>query len=204
MLRILLLVLLGILLYAAPIVVAFLMARCHVEVWQEEGGKSRFIVEPLGWLSRLADIQMTPIMYVLSGTFKESPQKTHRWNNCRWLSPEVVDALDHEKLKRFIGDPDAIKRGVVRFHLRIFGGWDKYVVVQPKCKPRRRWYIGWIHEFSAGLSLVPVRGPVRVLIGPSAVSFFAIDVEEGTQIDLDYLGEGQSGSGGEWAHTPLH
>lgn len=119
----------GLVTYSIPILLALLTSRCEVGV-RQQGGVTYFDVEPLGWLEKLANGQMTPVMYLLAGTRKEAPQKTHRWNNCRWLPSAVTDALEREMLQPFEGDPDAIERRGVRFHLWRWGGWSKYVVLE--------------------------------------------------------------------------
>ncbi|KKQ46125.1 MAG: hypothetical protein US63_C0006G0002 [Candidatus Moranbacteria bacterium GW2011_GWC2_37_8] len=45
--------------------------------------RAKIIVPSLGWLAKLADILMVPLMYLISGTLKEVPQRGHRWNNVR-------------------------------------------------------------------------------------------------------------------------
>lgn len=161
-------------------------------------------LKPQGTLGWLADMLMLPIMYLLQGTFKEVPQRTHRWNNHK-LDEYEMSRLDFSKMLSFQGVPSARKRwlGLLPlFHMPIFGGWKKFVVLAPvNCNTS--WYVGWVpSDDRVGVSIVPQTGWVRVTLGPDPVRFFGLS-KNGLQIELVSLGEGHIGQAGIHAKVPL-
>lgn len=142
-------------------------------------------------------------MYIVSGTFREAPQQTHRWNNLR-LNPSQVDGLVDD-MKVFCSGARFAKIGwkfkIPLFHIPIFGGWKDYVVLQPD-DDNQHWHIGWLTCDIVGISRIRVRGPIRVLLGPEDVSFFGVSAD-GDQIKLREVARGRIGNGGHYAKTPL-
>ncbi len=160
-------------------------------------------VQPLGWLGRIADVLMRPVMYMISGTFSEVPQRTHYWNNTKLKSDQVAHLRD--EMKVFCR---GIKSAGVRFwfkipffHIPIAGGWKNYVVLQP-VDLSKVWHVGWIAHDVTGISRIKVTGPVRVLLGSKDVSFFGIS-SEGDQLQLEEISRGKIGDGGKYAKSPL-
>lgn len=161
---------------------------------------------PQGFFGRLADMLMLPIMYFLQGTVFESPQRTHRWNNHKFRSETELALIRSLPRINFDGVPSARHRwlGIVPlFHMPIFGGWKKFVVLSP-AEPATVWYVGWVPTDgdSAGVSQIPLTGPVRVTIGDGPVAFFALS-EAGTPLQLVCEGEGYIGNAGAFAKIPL-
>ncbi|OGD32372.1 hypothetical protein A3C91_04950 [Candidatus Azambacteria bacterium RIFCSPHIGHO2_02_FULL_52_12] len=162
-------------------------------------------VQPLGWLARLADIGIMPLMYLISRTFKEAPQQTHFWNNTK-LKSYAVEYLAKECMVRCDGVPASTRwHGIPIFHIPIFGGWKDYIVLEPSDPARvsQEWYVGWITDDVIGISRIILRGPVRLLLGPCPVSFFGINAEKGKQLAVHKIGDGRIGNGGPHAQTPL-
>ncbi len=167
-----------------------------------------FDIPPLGWTARLADICMIPIMWLLSGAPFERPQRTHFWNNCKF-NPQRFEEL-HSFLKMIYsdGNPDVISQGWFRFHLPLFGGWRKYIVIEPQAANTDIWHIGWCvadeksEPILLGISRIALRGSVRVLRGKNKACFFGIS-EEGRQIPLSCIGVGVIGKGGPFRFRPL-
>ncbi len=162
-------------------------------------------VKPQGFIGWLSDMLMTPLMYLTQGTLREVPQRTHHWNNYK-LKPCEITHLDNTKALSFDGDRSTMQKrwlGIVPiFHIPIFGGWKKFVVLTPVV-PCLRWNVGWIPSDDwIGVSMVSSIGPVRVLIGPDHVKFFGID-EQGQQVEIMSLGEGRVGKAGIFASVPL-
>lgn len=159
-------------------------------------------VQPLGWLACTLDVLMVPIMCIISGTFREVPQQTHAWNNTK-LKPEQVQHLKIE-MKVYCGGIKSVKERwwskLPLFHIPIFGGWKDYVVLRPT--DDQVWHIGWVAHDVIGVSRIAVKGPVRVLLGPEATSYFGLDAK-GKQIKLSELSRGQIGDGGTFKNTPL-
>ena len=166
----------------------------------------KFQVRPLGKLAAIADVLMTPIMYIVAGTFSESPQRTHFWNNTK-LGLRQVEHLKNEMMVACKGAGTTGVRfwlGIPLFHLPIFGGWKNYVVLQSCDMVGRKWHVGWIAGDVAGVSRIELRGPgglVRMLIGPGDVSFFGVN--EGEQIPIRLVARGRLGDGGRYRRVPL-
>lgn len=161
----------------------------------------RIIVPPLGRLARLADAAMNPIMVCLSGAPNEAPQRTHRWNNRR-LTEKDTDFLEPAHMMTFDGIQRQIKRGRVRFHLPIFGGWRQYVVLEP-VGGKRDWHVGWVTGGVRGVSQIRLNGPVRLLRGPEPISFFGICAHNYFQIGICWVWSGVIGEGGFYSRVPL-
>lgn len=160
-------------------------------------------IDPQGRISRLADAMMVPVMYILSGTIRESPQRTHRWNNIK-LAKKYVDWMDRNKMVHYNGVERATSRTILRlpiFHIPILGGWQNYVVFQP-LGYEDKWHVGWITEDVSGVSQIPNHGPARALLGPGNVSFFGV-TPEGTQIPLQKLSYGTIGEKRPYSNKPF-
>jgi hypothetical protein len=103
-----------------------------------------------------------------------------------------------------VGDKEALSRWlgpIPLFHMVIFGGWKKFVVLQPKV-PQKKWFVGWVVSDAFGLSQISLDGMVRLGLGPEPAQYFAVDTE-GRQIDIDIVGYGSIGKAGEFAKVPL-
>ncbi len=167
-----------------------------------------FDIPPLGWKAKLADICMIPIMWLLSGAPLERPQRTHFWNNCKFDPQEFEKLHPYIKMVYTDGDPEGISQGWFRFHLPLFGGWRKYIVIEPQAANTDTWHIGWCvadeksKPLLLGISRIALRGSVRVLEGSRQALFFGIS-EEGQQIPLTRVATGVIGKGGPFRFRPL-
>lgn len=160
-------------------------------------------IPPLRWWEKVLDVVFIPLMYLVSGTFTEAPQRTHLWNNIK-LRVADVGYFDSKHMV-FVKGVKATSRwlgSIPIFHLPILGGWRKYIVLQPTEDLTRAWHIGWIAGDVVGVSRIPLRGPVRVLRGPGDVRFFAC-TNEGVQMKVVCIGCGVVGEGGEYKKVPL-
>lgn len=160
-------------------------------------------IKTQGVWGKIADRAMMPLMYLLQGNISESPQRTHRWNNQHLQNYQISD-LQADKIEIVAGDTGAHRRWfgpIPLFHMPVFGGWKKFVILQPKM-PAKEWYIGWVAFDALGVSMIPLQGPVRVGIGPRQAQFFGLN-QSGQQIDIDVVGEGIIGQAGEFSHIPL-
>lgn len=157
-------------------------------------------VPTMGWFAKLGDFLMIPLMYLLSGTFKERPQRTHHWN-CIGLKQSNVDHLNPIEMF-FCDGVKASPRRIFFFHMPIFGGWKKYVVLRPK--EMENWHIGWITDDKKiiGVSKIILSGSVRMLVGNKNVQFFGVN-ELGEQIEINKIGEGTIGDNGPHSQRPL-
>jgi hypothetical protein len=172
------------------------------------------LVKTQGLIGRYFDRIFEPLMFWLQGNKEELPQRTHFWNNYKF----------HRKNHRFLKDnlmacvqpdPEAVKRRlwgfIPIFHMPRFGGWKKYVALcpvenwsggswrvgwlLPDKKTEISQYINWLFPVKkAGISMIPLNGPVRCLIGDEKIKFFAIDTK-GNQLPLSVTGHFSIGKG---------
>lgn len=162
-----------------------------------------FCIKPQGTVGWLADKLMVPIMYIMQGTFLESPQRTHRWNN-QHLPNHELQTLYSSGMVSHQGDQSANNMWlgwIPLFHLPLFGGWKKYLVIEPN-DTTVEWFPGWRLGSYRGFSRIPLNGPVRLLVGPESVEFFGL-TKDGRQIPVTLIGEGVVGQGGEFSQVPL-
>lgn len=163
--------------------------------------RARLEVPPLGWVAKLADTAMIPLMYLLSGTLRESPQCTHKWNNLK-ISNGMLDKFDKNLMVHANLSPNSMKSHYgFLFHVPILGGWREYVVIEPIVN--ENWYIGWISGLVGGVSRINLFGPTRVLRGPSDTLFFGINAETGEQLPLRQIGSGCTGDRGQFSRIRL-
>jgi len=157
---------------------------------------ARFEIKPAGLISAIADLLMLPIMAAFMG-FMGKAQETHFWNN-RKMPPEERAMIDRGLTLKHPGDPTAHRWGGLFAHLPIcLGGWRKFIVIEPT-DYTGVWYVGWV----SGVSLIPLEGPVRVLIGRGDAEFVAFNTE-GVQISLRKIGEGQLVTRNSFMWLPL-
>lgn len=151
------------------------------------------------------------IMLWVSGAPDEVPQRTHPWNNKKY-SKEELSGLDPRLMVSCDGDPREKRLGGLRRHLTRWGGWKGGVVLSPeRGAPIGECFIGWINpDGSGGISQVPIRSDVRLLLGPDEGRWFAVKEvylsSGGTtlvQIPLNYIGRFQIGEGGLCCTLPL-
>jgi len=161
-----------------------------------------FNVKPQGLVGAWADVLMVPFMYLASGTFRESPQRTHFWNNRKLTQGEIRQLLPRKmvKVEGIKGEYDPADVLFPFLHIPILFGWRNYIALQPQVNPKA-WFIGWVTGGTGGISRIPLKGRVRMLIGPGDVEFFAI--ENGRQITLLKGGRGKIGQGGPYGKLPL-
>jgi len=146
---------------------------------------------------------MVPLMYLLQMNFTEVPQRTHRWNNTK-LPASAISHFDASEIVTVTGDADAKRRwwGILPiFHMPILGGWDEFVVLKP-VQENIFWHVGWLPIDTIGVSQIPLKGNVRVLVGPRQVQFFGVD-QHGSQIPIEVVARGVIGKAGSYGHTVL-
>ncbi len=154
-------------------------------------------------LQKLGDMMMLPLMYFLQLNLFETPQRTHFWNNTKFPI-ESLHWLDGDRLVSVPADETAVRRWlgyIPIFHMPIFGGWKRYVVIAPVI-PCDEWFVGWIAGDTAGISNITLHTSVRLLQGSGPAQFFGAD-SEGQQIALRIVGYGQVGVRSEFSALPL-
>jgi len=162
-------------------------------------------IQPEGVLGKLADICMMPLMYTLAGTFRETAQRTHRWNVQRILGTEVTEIP--EQFCAVTPGTNQAKRayvfGLPLLHIPLLGCWKEYVVLEPKSASVETWFVGWKTPTGAGVSRIPLSGSVRLLRGPSEAQFFGIEEKTANVISLQSIGSGTIGDSGPYKDLPL-
>lgn len=154
-------------------------------------------IKPRSTFTKVIDSLMIPLMYLISGTFKEKPQQTHKWN-IQKLSKEEAGQLDESLKIKVKGVPSFIgKHWGILFHFPIFGGWRHYTVLQPE-NPEGGYYVGWGTE----VSKILLFEAVRLLNGPEGAYFHAFN-KSGEQIKLVRIGEGKVGNNSYFSKLPL-
>lgn len=139
-------------------------------------------------------------MYLAAGTFREAPQRTHRWNY-RTLSCGEAMALDPSFCATSMGDQAAVRRyrfGFPVFHMPVLGGWRHYAVVAPELL-HENWHVGWVTEDANGVSRIPLTTPARLLIGPEPVRFFGVRVSDNRQLPVKILAIDAIGTQGPYS-----
>lgn len=161
-------------------------------------------IKPLRWWEKGLDLLLLPFMYLIawiSGGFKESPQRTHKWNNAR-LSPEgldeylmtIVQGVPKQMVKRTWWDN-------ILFHIPFLGGWRHYAVIAPE-NPEKGWHPGWHTPHGTGFSRLLCHEPVRLLVGSEPIYFMGFD-SQGNQISVEKVGDGKIGVVGPHSNKPL-
>jgi len=164
--------------------------------------------------AKFLDYIMLPVMYLVSGTFRESPQRTHFWNNLKLGQGRFRKffrrSADNQRLVLVDGVGTVGKRwwGIIPiFHIPILGGWRNYVVLKPSnSRVGDCWYLGWYTvDGYLGISKIPLKSheAARALRGGKPTHFFALD-SEFEIVPLGIVGYGRIGDGNkEYRHLPL-
>ncbi len=159
-------------------------------------------IQPLRPWEKLLDIILIPIMRLVSGAPAEEPQRSHVWN-VKTLTPRDVENLDKSLMVTNSGMSRGVQRSKIipRHHIPIFGGWKNYIVISPK-NPEAGWFIGWNTHKVTEHSRIELRTPVRMLVAPEQVQFFAFSIS-GEQIRIEQIGEGVVGDKSQYSKLPL-
>jgi hypothetical protein len=155
-------------------------------------------VRQLGWFARFGNVAMIPLMYALSGTFREKPHKNQTWDVQRFTPIESA-RLDVDLMLPFEGVEGAVEchsRWSIGPFIPFLHGWRDYVVLRPSCEGE--WHVGWVvtdERRETAISRIPLVGDVRMKLGPGRVSFFGIN-GHGVQIRIQGVGKGRTGDRG--------
>lgn len=153
--------------------------------------------------SKIGDILMLPLMYLLQFPSLETPQRTHFWNNDKYTTSEILH-LQPDLFVSMHGVVTARRRWLgwlPLFHMPIIGGWREYIVIAPRHE-EVGWHVGWIPGDTIGVSQIPLDGPVRLLRGNTETAVFGIN-RHGDQIPLQQIGRGRVGKRSVHSHLPL-
>lgn len=163
----------------------------------------RIKIKQRSFFTRLLDLLMIPVMYLLQFPSLEKPQETHRWNN-HHIRAFDINGIDVSMVVRVDGGPEDTYRwrfGLPIFHMPAFGGWRRFIVLIPSIE-QDEWYVGWVANDFMGVSRIPLSGPVRLLVKGGQTLFFGIN-EHGDQIKIEQIGMGQIGEKHSYRNVPL-
>lgn len=155
-------------------------------------------VKPMPALFRLLDLLLVPVMRAL-GVGSELPQETHRWH-CQAITAN--DLVDETLALTIDGDDPSPRSNKIfplpLFHMPVFGGWTRYVVVEV-LSDISVWHIGWVHtecppgfKLRSAIQRLPIRTrKIRMLKLPhgNRMKLFAL-APDGTQLACRASGEG--------------
>jgi len=154
-----------------------------------------------GSIGRFFDWFFTWFMFLLQGNFKEVPQITHFWNNIKLSKRELSD-ISNNGVVHTAGSSSVGPRVPYSYLPRMRKGWCEFLVLEPRENKEEIWFVGWSTDDARGISIIPVRGKVRLLLGTGSVWFFGLD-SEGSQIPITNIGHGKIGDAGKFSRTPL-
>ena len=168
-----------------------------MEKQRDKHNHSALRPEPLPLWTKIADVAMRPLMFVLGGFRRDSMQETHPWHCQRDIDPSLIDPALTVTTN---GETDELLPGRFSFLFHAPGlvGWRHYAVL--RAKPP--FHIGWVvRERGSGQvkqsivhRLLINDQYVRMLSGPAHLEteFFAVH-PDGTQIGLEIVDTGVLG-----------
>lgn len=135
------------------------------------------------------DLILRPIMFLLQGNFRESPQETHPWHVKRFVWKKkgiLIKGNDHES--RF-GQSGLSKRFGL-FHMPILGGLKKYVILE-NSNYNNYWNIGWNDQIQK-LRIHDKR--VKLLVGKENFDAHGLS-DNKEEVELKIIDFGKIGDG---------
>ena len=145
------------------------------------------MIKKLNLTFRLFDFILSPFMWILSGFAFEKPQETHAWHivNWNWKKQKPLSIKETDKEARF-GHSSPL--GL--FHMPIFGGLTKYVVIEA-VGYKRYWNVGWEGQ----VHLLKIYDPkIKLLVGKSGFMAYGI-TDTNKEAKLKIVGFGTIGDG---------
>ncbi len=135
---------------------------------------------------RFLDFLLWPIMFLLSG-FKFPVQESHPWHVKKWKWKENgVKVLGNDSQALF--GQSEISKYFGLYHMPIFGGLKKYVVLENN-NFKKYWNIGWDEHVQI---LKIYRSRIALLVGKEGYNAFAIS-DDSNEIKLKIIGFGELG-----------
>lgn len=145
-------------------------------------------VPKLNIVFRLLDYLLMPIMWCLGG-FVLPIQETHPWYVKKWeFRGEALHILGKDNMAMF--GQSGISKYLGLYHMPIFGGLRKYVVLENK-NYRKYWNIGW----NGHIQILKIYKPkIALLVGKEGYNTFAIS-DDSNETKLKVVGSGELGDG---------
>lgn len=135
----------------------------------------------LNIIFRLFDFALIPLMWILGG-FTFPLQETHAWHgvNWNWKGVKGLVIKETDKKAKF-GHDDPL--GL--FHMPIFGGLTKYVVIQANGFDKF-WHVGWPKQ----VSNLPIKqNRIMLLTGKEGTTAYGLG-DNGKILKLKIVGYG--------------
>lgn len=133
---------------------------------------------------RILDILLWPFMFILGG-FNFSVQETHPWHvrKYSWKNNKGLVIKETDKKAKF-----GHEAPLGLFHMSIFGGLTKYVVVEASGF-KKYWHVGWdgfIHK------LLIKENRIMLLVGKKGLTTYGLG-DNGKILKLKIIGYGELG-----------
>lgn len=133
---------------------------------------------------RILDILLLPFMWILGG-FVFPVQETHAWHVKRhnWKNAKGLVIKEKDKKAKFGHEaPFGL------FHMSIFGGLTKYVVIEAKGY-KNYWNIGWENN----IQVLPIKqNRIAMLVGKNGFVAYGLG-DNGKILNLKVVGYGNLG-----------
>ncbi|GEM_PF-6639155 len=165
----------------------------------------RILVKPLSsfllWLNKL----LKPLMILVGGNSKESPQETHPYSSMPWLRTSVARNLCVKSTSAEL-PPAMFSNKNPCTHMPILNkifnaqvAWTHYMVLSVEGRMSTDvWFVGWLSPDNCQVSRLPLADNemVRVLMANQGkpVYFFGVN-RYGDQIPLSLVDTGELGDG---------
>lgn len=141
-------------------------------------------IPKLKFIFRVFDLLLSPFMWILGG-FTFPVQETHPWHvrKWNWKNAESLIVKEFDSNAKF-GHSSSF--GL--FHMPIFGGLSKYVVIEAKGF-KKYWNVGW----EQGINILPIKEN-RIMLLCGTKGFIAYGLGDGTKnLKLKIVGYGVLG-----------
>lgn len=137
-------------------------------------------------MTRLFDILLWPFMWILGG-FKFPVQETHPWHvkKYSWNGHSLKVEGDDKEAKF---SQNGISKYLGLYHMPIFGGLKRYVVIKVN-NFGKYWNIGWNNHIQI---LKLYDSSVKLLVGKEGFTAYGLG-DNGKQLNLKIIGFGELG-----------
>lgn len=145
-------------------------------------------VHKLNFIFRFFDFLLWPCMWILGG-FVFPVQETHPWHVKKWNWKSVgVNILGNDS--RALFGQSGISKYFGIYHMPIFGGLKKYVVLENN-NFKKYWNIGW----NGRIQILKIYEPkIALLAGKEGYKAFAIS-DDSNETKLKIIAFGELGDG---------
>ena len=133
---------------------------------------------------KVIDFLLTPFMWILGG-FATPLQETHRWHIMKWKWQNNKGLIVKASDKKAKFDHTS---GFGLFHMPIFGGLTKYVVIEAKGFDKY-WRVGWSEQ----IHLLKIKqNQIKLLVGKNGFIAYGLG-DNNKDLKLRIIGFGELG-----------